>query len=190
MSEVTPIRRDYTIVVGVSATSLSPGALRWAADLALLRGGRVVAVRAWRPTPPQSSAHGLPATVSEHAEEAEPREAARLEEDVASVLGEGHGVECRLVHGGRRKVLLHAAETADLLIIDAPRRTDLSSSPMFAHRLVGDAACPVLVMPPSASRGQVPLLGRAARSVVRAAGQAGRPGIRGPSLEGHDGSVP
>jgi hypothetical protein len=49
--------QPYTIVVGVSATSKSPTALHWAAELAALRGGRVVAVRAWRPTAPRP-AHG------------------------------------------------------------------------------------------------------------------------------------
>ncbi len=189
MSGPTPIPHPYTIVVGVSATSRSPAALQWAVDLAALRGGRVFAVRAWRPTPPQSSSHGLPAAVSERPAEAEAAAAERLAADVTEVLGAGHDVECRLVRGGRRKALLAAASTADLLVIDAPRRTDLSSSPVFAQRLVGDAACPVLVMPPTGPGAAHRLLGRATEELVRAAGQAGRPGIRPPSVEGHDTSA-
>jgi len=188
MSAVTPLPGGFRIVVGVSATSRSPSALRWATDLAALRGGTVVAVRAWRATPPQSSAHGLPATVAEHPAPAEAEAREQLAGDVTAVLGDGHGVECRLVRGGRRKVLLAQARDADLLVIDAPRRTDLSSSPVFAQRLVGNAPCPVLVMPPPGPGAGHRLLDRAAHGLVQAAGQAGRPGIRPPSVQGHESS--
>ncbi len=190
MNVVNRLPREFTIVVGVSATSRSPMALQWAVDLASLRGGKVVAVRAWRPTPPQSSSHGLPASVSQHPMEAEAQARARLEADVTAVLGEGHHVECRLVRGGRRTTLLASSEHADLLVIDAPPRTDLSSSPLFAHRLVGDASCPVLVMPPVGTHGPHHLLDRAARTVALAAAQAGRPGIRPPSTARRDPSGP
>jgi nucleotide-binding universal stress UspA family protein len=174
----------YTIVVGVSRTSKSPTALRWAADLAQLRQGRLVAVQAWRPTPPQTGSRVTPGRVSEDARAAEEAARATLEADVASVLGPDHGAEVRLVHGGKRSALIKAARDADLLVIDAPRRLDLSAMPGFAQRLVYAAPCPVVVMPPAISGATRTPLERAAgavgRSVVEAAGRAGRPGLSHP----------
>ena len=44
-------------------------------------------------------------------------------------------------------MLIKAALGADLLVVDAPRQ--LLAGPMFAHRLIYAAACPVVVMPPA-----------------------------------------
>ncbi len=170
-----------TIVVGVSARSGSPQALRWAVEEARHRQAHVVAVRAWRPATASTSGTRPPLATYDPTD-ACAGEQARLVDDVASVLGPDHGVECRLVHGGRRKALVAAARGAVLVVLDAPRRTDLSTSPMFAQRLVYSAPCPVVVMPPAvANEGPTPLARagrRIGREVVRAAGTAGRPGIR------------
>ena len=103
---------------------------------------------------------------------------------MAEVLGGDHGVEVRLVHGGKRGSLLAAAEHADLLVIDAPRRLDLTALPGFAMRLVYSASCPVVVMPPRVSGApRTPLervAGTVARNVTEAAGRAGRPGLSHP----------
>lgn len=177
--------QPYTIVVGVSATSKSPTALHWATELAALRGGHVVAVRAWRPTPPQTASRVTPAPITEDAGAAQEQALADLQADVAEVLGGGHGVEVRLVPGGKRVGLLAAAEHADLLVIDAPRRLDLTTLPGFAMRLVNGASCPVVVMPPSVSGApRTPLeraAGSVARNVTEAAGRAGRPGLSHPA---------
>jgi nucleotide-binding universal stress UspA family protein len=174
----------YTIVVGVSATSKSPAALHWAAELAALRGGRVVAVRAWRPTPPQTGSRVTPSPLLEDAPAAEAEELASLRADVAEVLGGTHGAQVRLVEGGRRRALVRASEDADLLVVDAPRRLDLSSGPGFAQRLVYAAKCPVVVIPPVMSGATRTPLERAAvavgRGVADAAGRAGRPGLSHP----------
>jgi hypothetical protein len=174
----------YTIVVGVSATSKSPAALHWAAELAALRGGRVVAVRAWRPTPPQTGSRVTPAPLTQDPPSVHDEVLAEFEVDVAEVLGGGHGVEVRLVEGGRRTGLLAASADADLLVIDSPRRLDLTAAPGFAQRLVYSARCPVVVMPPSVSGAPKTRLERAAgavgRSMVDAAGRAGRPGLSHP----------
>ena len=176
--------QPYTIVVGVSATSKSPTALHWAAELAALRGGRVVAVRAWRPTPPQTASRVTPAPITQDAPSARAQALADLEADVAEVLGGQHQVEVQLVQGGKRRTLLAAADQADLLVVDAPRRLDLGSLPGFAQRLVHSARCPVVVMPPSVS-GAPPtplerVAGTVARNVTEAAGRAGRPGLSHP----------
>jgi hypothetical protein len=106
-----------------------------------------------------------------------------LEADVAAVLGPDHQAEIMLVRGGTYRVLLKAAAEADLLVVDAPRQ--LLVGPMFAHRLIYATACPVVVMPAESSSGSK--LTRAAealgRSVVSAAGTAGRPGYRPPLLQ-------
>ena len=168
----------YTVVVGVSATSKSPTALAWADAQARANGGRVVAVRAWRPPAPQATPSGTPA--SRISREADVQQAAEesLVADVEATLGADHDVELRLVRGGRFNVLVKAAARADLLVIDAPRA--LVVGPMFAHRLIYAAACPVVVMPPHISGEPETWLTRMAgalgRSVVAAAGTAGRPG--------------
>lgn len=101
-----------------------------------------------------------------------------LAADVASVLGNDHAVELRTERGGRRKALIKAAREADLLVVDAPRA--LTVGPMFAHRLVYSAACPVVVMPPRISGEPPSWLQRLARSAgrqaVRSLGTSGRAG--------------
>jgi len=174
--------QPYTVVVGVSATSKSPAALAWAAAQAAQNQGRLIAVRAWRLPNPQATPSGTSAGRIARAEEVEAEARRRLEQDVAETLGTGHTADVRLVRGGKLKVLLHAVDGADLLVLDAPRQ--LLAGPMFAHRLVYAAACPVVVMPPEVSGEPSSTLTRVAgaigRSVVAAAGTAGRPGYRAP----------
>jgi nucleotide-binding universal stress UspA family protein len=170
----------YTIVVGVSATSTSSTALRWAVDLAALRGARVVAVRVWRQVPEGDTLEEQPGDAAHPGEKVPEHALRQLEMDVSDVLGEGHGVECRLVHGGRRKGLIAAAAGADLLVIDAPRRMDLSAEPLFAQRLINHAHCPVVVMPPEISGAPLTPIERAGQSIAEAAGRSGRPGMSHP----------
>ena len=173
----------YTVVVGVSDTTKSPAALEWAAAQAAQNGGRVIAVRSWRVTgPPGSMSGGAAARVTDERDLGRSEQAA-LEADVADILGPDHAVEMRVVRGGKRKVLLAAAEEADLLVIDAPRT--FTGPPLLAQRLVYAASCPVVVMPPRVSHLTSPLE-RAGRAVglaaVRSAGLAGRPGYRPPLI--------
>lgn len=169
---------QYTVVVGVSPGSASPTALAWAHEQARLRGGRVVAVRAWRTTGPQATPSGTTAARVPSSTVTEREAMARLVSDVAGVLGPDHGVELRVVRGDRRRALLEAARDADLLVVDAPR--SLASAPLFAHRLVYAAHCPVVVMPPRISGEPETPLERAGWAAVRAAGSAGRPGLGTP----------
>jgi len=176
--------QPYTVVVGVSATSKSPTALAWAEAQARQNAGRVVAVRAWRMPNPQATPAGTPAGRISLPEDVERHARTSLEEDVAASLGADHQAEIRLVRGGRFKVLVEAAAGADLLVLDAPRQ--LLMGPMFAHRLIYAASCPVVVMPPDISGEPASMLTRMAgavgRSVVTAAGTAGRPGYRPPMV--------
>jgi nucleotide-binding universal stress UspA family protein len=176
--------KPYIIVVGVSGTSKSSAALEWASAQARRNQGRIIAVRAWRMPNPQATPSGTPAGRIPREQDVEQLAHETLQQDVASVLGADHQAELRLVRGGKFQVLLKAAAEADLLVVDAPRQ--LFAGPMFAHRLIYAASCPVLVMPPRVSDEPPSILTRVAgavgRSVVTAAGTAGRPGYRPPPL--------
>ncbi|MGI8457656.1 MAG: universal stress protein [Propionibacteriaceae bacterium] len=173
----------YTVVVGVSVTSKSPRALTWAHHQARSNGGRLVAVRAWRTPAPQATPSGETAGRISRSTEVEAEAMEALTADVAATLGPDHDAELRLRHGGKWTVLVEAAVGADLLVVDAPRQ--LLVGPMFAHQLIYAATCPVVVMPPEAA-GDGPALAGAARafgrSIVAAAGTAGRPGYRPPLI--------
>jgi nucleotide-binding universal stress UspA family protein len=179
---MTHQEEPYTVIVGVSATSKSPTALVWGHAQARANRGRLIAVRVY-PTP--SVLQRFPTTSSRPLPDANPVRAeqqARLEHDVAEVLGEDHGADIRVVPGSRRRALLDQAHEADLLVIDAPRRA--STSPLLAERIVYAATCPVVVMPPSISGVPESALSRSARAVgraaLRSAGTSGRPSYRPP----------
>lgn len=174
--------RPYTVVVGIGPRSNSPAALRWAQELVELRHGRLVAVRAWRAQAPQATPSGTTGTRISRAEDTEAEARRRLDRAVTETLGDDHGVDVRLVRGGRRKVLLAAAAEADLLVLDAPRAG--YETPMFAHRVLRSARCPVVLMPPRIAGAPPSALATASRTVgraaVRSAGMAGRPGLGTP----------
>ncbi|EAP98294.1 hypothetical protein JNB_15058 [Janibacter sp. HTCC2649] len=178
--------RPYTVVVGVSATSMSPTALTWAAAQAAQNHGRLIAIRAWRPSvPPGTTSGGIAARVTDEPATDRAQQLA-LDADVAAVLGDDHTAEVRAVRGGKRKVLLAAAVDADLLVVDAPR--SFTGAPLFAQRLVDSATCPVVVMPPRVSQEPPSPIERASRAVgraaVKSAALAGRPGYRPPMARG------
>lgn len=134
-----------SVVVGVSPRTGSPTALRFAAEEARRRGTDLRVVTAWRPSnPPMTSGARPPAT--HYDPEAEFQDATeRLRSQVRSALGDDANVRLEVVHGGKVRVLLQAAETADVLVLDAPRRPRLG--PVLAHRLTYVAECPVVTMP-------------------------------------------
>ena len=175
----------YTVVVGVSPTSKSETALRWAVDQAHHHGGRVVAARAWqvpRTAPPNTVAQGTSAGRLPTATTLESQARQQLADDLEHVLGPDHDVEVLVLRGGRRKSLVAAARGADLLVVDAPRA--LTTGPMFAHRLVYSASCPVVVMPPTVAGAPPSWLQRlssaAGRQSLRSLGTSGRPGLTAP----------
>jgi nucleotide-binding universal stress UspA family protein len=134
-----------SVVVGVSPKTGSPNALRFAAEEARRRGTDLRAVTAWRPSnPPMTSGARPPATHYDPQSEFEDA-VSRLQSQVRDALGDETGVRAEVLHGGKVRVLLQAAETADLLVLDAPRRPRLG--PVLAHRLTYVAECPVVTMP-------------------------------------------
>jgi hypothetical protein len=134
-----------TVVVGVSPTTGSPEALRFGAEEARRRGTDLRAVTAWRPSSPPMTAGARPPGTNYDPETEFQSAVDRLESQVRSVLGPDVAVRAEVIHGGKVRVLLQAAETADLLVLDAPRRPRLG--PVLAHRLAYVAECPVVTMP-------------------------------------------
>jgi hypothetical protein len=173
--------KPYTVVVGVSATSKSPTALAWGKAQADANGGRLIAVRVLS-DPHSSQANAGSARRLAEASDLRSGQQAELEQDVAAVLGEGHGSEVRVIHGGKRRGLINVAHEADLLVIDAPQGP--SMSPLLAQRIIYAASCPVVVMPPSLSGAPKSAMSRSARAVgraaLRSAGTSGRAGYRPP----------
>ena len=149
----------------------------------------MIAVRAWHPHLPATASHGTPSVTDPDVGNAEAVAREALAADVAEVLGPDHRAEVRLVHGGKGKALLTMARElgADLIVIDTPPRTDLTTAPWFVDRVIHQAPCPVVVMPPKISGYPDTVLARFAKavagSVAEAAATAGRPGIRPPRAE-------
>jgi hypothetical protein len=78
------MEHPYTVVVGVSATSRSPAALAWADAQVRQRGGRLIALRAWRMPNPQATPAGTPASRISREDDVEREQRAALEADVAA----------------------------------------------------------------------------------------------------------
>jgi nucleotide-binding universal stress UspA family protein len=138
------------IVVGVSPTTGSPTALRWAADEARLRGTKLRAVLAWRPprAPVASGGRppvGLTQTPTDFAADAEEA----LRGFVAAALGTDDGVECTAVKGSAVGSLLAASHDAQLMVIGEPRPGRLASvrASLVAPQVLHRAHCPVVALP-------------------------------------------
>lgn len=140
--------RSGAVVVGVSPTSGSPSALRWGADEAARRSVPLVALSAWRSPRPPIAPGGRPPAVSYDAGQAITEARDRLADQVRDALGEDVGATTEVVHGSTFRVLLQASETAELLVLDAPRRFELLEGPTLARRLISAAECPIVIMPP------------------------------------------
>ncbi|MHA3725265.1 universal stress protein [Leucobacter sp. HY1910] len=138
-----------SVVVGVSASSGSPQALRAAATEARQRGAGLLAVQAWRAPIPPAAPGGKPPGVSRDIEAALASAQRTLRSRVTAVLGPDEAVTCKVVQGAPSTVLLAEAAHAELLVLDAPRTRASMKSPVLAHRLIYTAECPVLIMPPA-----------------------------------------
>jgi nucleotide-binding universal stress UspA family protein len=144
------------IVVGVSPTTGSPTALRWAANEAELRKVPLRAVLAWRPPRPPAAPRGRPTELTIEAASTDFAAQAdqALRAFVIDALGNDDGVECLAVKGGPIKALLGAADGAELLVIGEPgagRLAEAKMNRLMAPRVILNAPCPVVVMPGSAS---------------------------------------
>ncbi|MCZ2404267.1 universal stress protein [Paenarthrobacter sp. Z7-10] len=176
-----------SVIVGVSPTSGSVTALRWGADEARRRSVPLFAVSAWRgPRLPITSGARPPIVTSDRDGEYAAAES-ELTAHVVAVLGAEQEVSCRVIEGSALKVLRKVSRQAALIVLDAPQRTDFSQTPRLAQRLVYQAECPVLVLPPAVSRPPDTAFVRGSkllgRSVAKAVADAGRPELRFPRTE-------
>ena len=162
------------VVVGISRRTGSPEALAFAIEQARLLGASVLAITAWRPPRPVGAVGGKPIGMLEASPAAiwtqeQERLAVRLQEQIGQPLARA-GVTFELRRGQPAAVLLAAARTARLLVLDSPRAGNLTTIPKswIAPEIVFRADCPVVVMP--AQRGT-----RIRERLLTAAGTAGRP---------------
>ncbi len=178
------------VVVGVSPTSGSRAALRWGADEAGRRSADLFAVSAWRAPRPPMTAGTRPPLISSDPDADLSAAEEELREHVRAVLGTTTSITCRLIRGTALNVLLSVSKQATLLVLDAPQRTDFSQSPLLAHRLVYQAQCPVVIMPPDvADQADTPFVRSSKRfgmKVAKSAATAGRPGLHLPPGGGAD----
>ncbi len=149
----SPARSDgRVIVVGVSLTSGSPTALRWAFREASARHAPLQAVTAWQPpiSPPGPVPRPsvfpplLPAEIQVRTE-------AALAQAVEQALGTISAVTCIAVRGGIAEVLLQASGRAQMLVIGPlhPNLTDTLLQRRRFGELMQRASCPVVIMPPA-----------------------------------------
>jgi nucleotide-binding universal stress UspA family protein len=137
------------IVVGVSGSATSAGALRWAADEASREHGTLRVVRTWKSEPRAFYAHSASG----------PQEAARqhqlasdgLATTISAVLGseDVSNVSAEVIEGMAERVLVDLSAGADLLVLG-------SASGLNEGRSIGPvirgclsrAHCPVVVVGP------------------------------------------
>lgn len=147
------VAEQQRIVVGVDGSAASEAALRWAADEAVRRHGKLQAVIAWRPSvafgPPAGPPPRASSSLAERAEDAE----LLLDTALSSIGGESGPVEVerRVMRGSPHRVLADAADGASMLVIGGRAGKLAGKLPWSTGRqVVHDASCPVVVVPPEA----------------------------------------
>ena len=138
-----------TIVVGIDGSPGATEALRFALEEAAVSGAALTAVNAWDVPP---GAFGGPRSVELAHEFFEEEGRNHLETclESADATQSAVAVERRVVRGDARRVLCHAAESADMLVLGSRglgtvRSLLLGSVGMYC---VHPARCPVVIVPP------------------------------------------
>ena len=135
----------FLIVVGVDGSEPSREALAWAVDEARLRGGRVVAVTAWEF--PILTTGGLETVSMDQAAFASVA-TNLLNQTVDAVAGGDVPIQRTVSHGSPAKVIIDAAEGADLVVVGSRGLggfTGLLLGSVSAH-LVHHCPCTVVVV--------------------------------------------
>ncbi len=147
-SEVTELRLGGGVLVGDDGSACAAAAVRAAAEEAVLRGVGLHVVRAWTITTavrPADVPHGIVPSTAEF-------EAATLAAErtrVAELLpGSAAEVEVHAVHGAPAKVLIEAAESADLLVVGTRGRGGFKKLLLgsVAEQCLRYAPCSVMVV--------------------------------------------
>jgi nucleotide-binding universal stress UspA family protein len=148
------------VITGVSGSSGSLRALRYAAGLARLHLGALIPVIAWVPPGGDLADRRCPSTYLRETWRAAAAE--RLTDAIALALGgtpDDVLLQPAVLRGEAGRVLVTAAsEPSDLLVIGAGRRgLDRVVNGRVARYCLAHASCPVIAVPPSelerASRG-------------------------------------
>jgi nucleotide-binding universal stress UspA family protein len=145
------------VVVGVDDSTGGRAALRFALSDAARRGARVVAIAAFRRPPEDVWGVGGTAllTVAQVHDDVRAR-VTQIVDEVRSDLGGivAPPVTVLAVAGGAGEVLVHAARTADLLVVGSRSRSALGSAVLgsVSAHCVRQAQCPVTVVHPVRDR--------------------------------------
>ncbi len=136
---------EHRIVAGVDGSPSSREALRWAVRQAALTGSVVDAVIAWH-DPSSYGGYGWLVADTSYAEDA----AKTLSETVDSAVTAGSGVTVRqrVVPGHPARVLLDAADGADLLVVGSRGHGGFAGSLLgsVSQHCAQHSPCPVLVI--------------------------------------------
>jgi nucleotide-binding universal stress UspA family protein len=133
------------IVVGVDGSEPSKAALRWAVEEGRLRGATVVAVHAWLMQFGAGPGFVVPALdPNDVRREAE----SMLDAAIAEAGDEGVDVERVAVEGVAARVLVEAAEGADLLVVGSRGHGGFAELLLgsVSHQCAQHAPCPVVIV--------------------------------------------
>jgi nucleotide-binding universal stress UspA family protein len=137
--------KEHRIVVGVDGSPSSRQALRWAVRQAALTGSVVDAVIAWH-DPSSYGGYGWLVADTSYAEPA----AKTLSETVGSTIPADSSVTVRqrVVAGNPARVLLDAADGADLLVVGSRGHGGFAGMLLgsVSQHCVHHSTCPVLVI--------------------------------------------
>jgi nucleotide-binding universal stress UspA family protein len=136
------------IVVGVDSSPTSKEALRWAIGQARLTGGTVDAVTAWE-YPAAVIGFGLVPVAAD-----EPGYAALAEKSLTETISEVAGPEPDVIvspvviHGYPAAVLLHQADSADLLVVGSRGHSGFTDALLgsVSQNCAHHARCPVVII--------------------------------------------
>lgn len=137
------------IVVGVSESPASAGALRWAADEAAREHGTLRVVRTWKSEPRAFYAH--PASGPQDAARRQQLACDGLHTMVTAVLGseDFSNVSAEVIEGTAERVLVDLSAGADLLVLgSASGLTEGRSIGPVIRGCLSRAHCPVVVVGP------------------------------------------
>jgi nucleotide-binding universal stress UspA family protein len=137
------------IVVGVDGSSASRRALVWAVAQARTSGATLQVVHAW--TAPDMGRDPLAQALANKEElEAQARHELDLVVADADEGGLREPIGRTLVNGDAAQALLDAAKTADLLVVGSRGLGAGGDAALgsVSHGVIGDAPCPVVVVPP------------------------------------------
>jgi nucleotide-binding universal stress UspA family protein len=165
-------------VIGAAYAPSAEGgeALRAAARVAALAGGRARAIMALSPKHAADQSPGLMAAAHHDlnaAEDVEARHRMEAQDVLAAAIAEhatGVEVETDILYQPPAQALVAASQNLDLLVMGSraygPIRSVLLGG--VSRRVMADAACPVIVLPRGAERGLDQILGAAGRTSTAA----------------------